>query len=68
MKWLSRYLIAKRWFISFIILSLPSEKELDALKGQYRASGVGAGWIRDAYKKGYIDGWKKKRGIVKNNT
>ena len=44
-----------------IRLSLPDEKELNALRSQYRASGGDAGWIQDAYKKGFIDGWNKKR-------
>lgn len=58
---ISKYLITKQWFISFVRLSLPDEKELNALRSQYRASGGDAGWIQDAYKKGYIDGWNKKR-------
>ena len=58
---LSKYLITKQWFISFVRLSLPDEKELNALREGYQAGGGDAGWIRDAYKKGYIDGWSKKR-------
>ena len=60
-KRIAKYLITKQWFINFVRLSLPDEKELNALRSQYRASGGDAGWIQDAYKKGFIDGWNKKR-------
>ena len=60
-KRIAKYLITKQWFINLVRLSLPNEKELNCLKEQYRASGGDAGWIRDGYKKGYIDGWNKKR-------
>jgi len=62
-KRIAKYLITKQWFINLVRLSLPDEKELNALRNQYRASGGDAGWIQDAYKKGFIDGWNKKRTI-----
>ena len=39
---------------------LPDNKELNLLKNEYPASGGDAGWIQEAYKKGYVDGWNKK--------
>jgi hypothetical protein len=60
-KRIAKYLITKQWFINLVRLSLPDEQELDALRSQYRAGGGDAGWIQEAYKKGYIDGWNKTR-------
>lgn len=47
--------------IHVVRLMLPDEKELNSLKNQYPASGGDAGWIKDAYKNGYIDGCNRKR-------
>jgi len=60
-KKIAKYLIKKQWFINIVRLSLPDEKEINALSEQHPAGGGDAGWIRDGYKRGYIDGWNKKR-------
>ena len=49
-------------------LHFPSEKELNYLADQYPASGGSEGWIRDAYKKGYIDGCKRKKRSLKTSA
>ena len=60
-KRIAKYLISKQWFVNLVRLSLPDEKELNALREQFPAGGGDAGWIRDGYKQGFIDGWNKKR-------
>lgn len=53
--------LVKKLTLPVVRLTLPDEEEFNSLKSQYRASGGDAGWIKDAYKKGYIDGWNMVR-------